>query len=165
MGHGQGPSRIGNKAIQYVGPPTSSTLSSSPTIFLPALRSNAMKRALGLLPDRISSYAASPDEGVLWSERTDDLNVNLVAWSPPHGIEPHVNKACDVLLVGLHGRGHVEIDADPHPVMAGSVVLIPRGSTRSIVAETRLLYLTSHKRQPETFTIDDVNLPPPGVHP
>lgn len=136
-------------------------LSGTPTVFLPDLRSKSMKRVIGLSPAVISTYAGSPDEGVLWSEKTDDLNVNLVAWSPLHGVEPHVNDACDVLLVGLHGRGRVEVDADPNPLTAGSVILLPRGSTRSIHAETRLLYLTSHKRQPETFTIDDV---PPSSH-
>ncbi|MDE1819532.1 MAG: hypothetical protein KGJ23_06545 [Euryarchaeota archaeon] len=113
-----------------------------------------MKRPAGLTPDLIALYADSPDEGVCWSEKTADLNVNLVAWSPSHGVDPHVNEACDVLLVGLHGRGRVEIDANPHPVLTGSVILIPRGSTRAIIAETRMLYLTSHVRQPETFDVD-----------
>lgn len=112
-----------------------------------------MKRRRPSLPDLVASYVDSPREGVVWSDRSEELNVNLVAWSPPHGVEAHVNRACDVLLVGLYGRGHAEIDAATRPLSAGAVLLVPRGSTRSIVAETRLLYLTCHRRQPETFSV------------
>ena len=56
------------------------------------------------------------------------------------------------LALGL-GVGVLSILGALLALVAGVVLLVPRGSTRSIVAETRLLYLTCHRRQPETFSV------------
>lgn len=118
-------------------------------------------------PELLERYAANSQEGVCWSRRSDELDVNLVAWSPDHGVGSHVNSACDVLLVGLRGRGDVTIGGRVVRLEPGNVLVVPRGVDRAIRAQTRLLYLTCHRRQPGTFRIDDLlsapNPVPDGV--
>lgn len=117
---------------------------------------------MGLDPAMIRRYAASSREGVCWSFRSHDLDVNLVAWSPSHGVESHVNEACDVLLVGLRGRGWVEVDGRRTSLGPGAVVMVPRGAHRAIRARTRLVYLSGHRRRTATF--DTVELFAPRPH-
>lgn len=82
--------------------------------------------------------------GVCWSATPLGLNLNLVAWNPGEGVESHVNHAVDVVMVVLEGRGTLTTDGDVHELTAGSVVVVPRGTSRSIKAETRLVYVSVH---------------------
>lgn len=107
-------------------------------------------------PALLREIAGSSREGVCWSHRSDDLDLNLVAWSPAHGVEPHVNTACDVLVVGLSGEGEVRIDRQVERLLPGRTLVVPMGAMRSIRAETRLLYLTCHRRQRVTFEPNEV---------
>ena len=113
-------------------------------------------QAMGLLPDQEAEVARSGREGVCWSAASEDLDVNLVAWNPSHGVAAHVNDGVDVLLVGLRGRGEVEVDGRPLRLGPGRVLLVPRGALRSIRAETRLLYLTCHRRRSRTFSAEEL---------
>jgi quercetin dioxygenase-like cupin family protein len=111
--------------------------------------------ALELSRETLEVLLRSGGEGACWSTKSDDLNVNVVAWSPGHGVDIHVNEGLDVLIVGLRGRGRIEIDRRKESLLAGSIFLIPRGVQRSIRAETRLVYLTCHRRQSEVFQISE----------
>jgi quercetin dioxygenase-like cupin family protein len=114
------------------------------------------RETLGFRPGLVKEIARSPREGVCWSAGTADLDVNLVAWNPRHGVTTHVNDASDVLLVCLRGRGEVRVDGVPHQLQPGSVVIFPRGVHRSVLARTRLLYLTTHRRRSRTFSSEEL---------
>ena len=57
---------------------------------------------------------------------------------------------------GILGRGRVEFDERPHVLSPGRALLLARGPRRSITAETRLLYLTCHRRQPRTYSPEEL---------
>ncbi len=118
---------------------------------------------LGPLPAEVERVADSPEEGACWSLAGEDLDVNLVAWSPPHGVPAHVNDGVDELVIGIRGRGVIEVDGRSIPLVPGGVHLVPRGARRAIRAETRLVYLTCHRRRPRTFASEE--LVDPGVGP
>ncbi len=100
--------------------------------------------------------AKSSREGACWDVSSDDLDVNLVAWSRSHGVGAHVNASVDVLVIGLRGRGELVIDGLTRPLVPGGVHMIPRGAERAIRADTRLLYLTCHPRRPRTFSAEEL---------
>ena len=86
--------------------------------------------------------------GPLWGLASTDLNATLLAWPPGHGVAEHVNAELDVLVVVLAGRASAVIDGEPHRLVAGSAVLIPRGTRRAITAgEAGVRYLSVHRRR------------------
>lgn len=98
--------------------------------------------------DLIALAGAGSGSGVLWSHRTDDLNVNLLAIESGAIIAEHVNPEVDVLLVGIDGEGVLLIDGEPHAVRAGQATIIPRNTRRSIRGDRgRFTYLTCHRRR------------------
>lgn len=113
-------------------------------------------RVWGLLPENVEEIERSVREGVCWSATTEEMDVNLVAWSPSHGVAAHVNDAVDVLIVGVQGRGVVEVDEGPQRLTPGRILVVSRGARRSIRAESRLLYLTCHRHRPGTFTAGEL---------
>lgn len=91
---------------------------------------------------------APTGRGAVWSATTDDLNVNVVAWSAGEGVGPHRNDERDVLLVILSGEGTVVVDAVGHPVAAGAVLVVPAGTEREVRAgPSGLRYVTGHVRR------------------
>ncbi|TXG87494.1 MAG: cupin domain-containing protein [Thermomicrobiales bacterium] len=99
--------------------------------------------------DLAAVAAATAVRGPAWRLTDTDLNANLLVFDAGQGIESHVNTTVDVLIIGVAGSGTITIDGATHPLAAGRVVLAPRGSTRSITAETdRLAYLTVHRARP-----------------
>ena len=59
-----------------------------------------------------------------------------------------MNDERDVILVVLDGSGTVTIDGVAHAATTGTLVVIPRGSSRSIVAGVEgMRCLTVHKRR------------------
>lgn len=87
--------------------------------------------------------------GPAWTLADRDLNANLIVLDAGQGIESHVNREVDVLIVGVSGQGSLTIDGAALPLSAGRVVLIPNGSARSIRAESdRFGYLTVHRARP-----------------
>ena len=90
----------------------------------------------------------STHDGPVWSETTEDLNVNLVVLRGGHTIERHVNSEVDVLLVGVEGTGVVTIDDRPELLAAGQLIVVPKGASRPIAPGGALFaYLTCHKRR------------------
>lgn len=98
--------------------------------------------------EAVRSIVEGSETGILWSTRTESLNLNLVAWEPEHVVEGHVNDAVDVVIIVLAGRGTVAIDEQRFDLADGAIVTIPRGAARSVTAETRLVYLTIHRVRP-----------------
>ena len=83
-----------------------------------------------------------------WSHQGADLNVNLVVFDAGDGVEEHVNREVDVLLVGVTGEGVVTIDGERHALAAGAALVVPKGARRGIRAvEHRFAYLTCHRRR------------------
>ena len=93
--------------------------------------------------------AATAVRGPAWTLTERDLNANLILLDAGQGIEAHVNREVDVLIVGISGAGVVTIDGAGYPVSAGRALLLPKGSERSIAAESdRFAYLTVHRARP-----------------
>jgi len=86
--------------------------------------------------------------GPIWTDQSEDLNVNLLVLVRDEGIAGHVNAEVDVLLVGVAGAGVVEVDGIECAVGPGQVLLIPKGSHRAIRSSgDRFAYLTCHRRR------------------
>jgi quercetin dioxygenase-like cupin family protein len=99
--------------------------------------------------DLVALLTQGSDRGPIWSLATDELNTNLIRLGPSDNIAEHINTECDVLIIGIAGSGIVTIDGLGHPITATHLVLIPRGTNRSISPqETPFAYLTVHKRRP-----------------
>lgn len=86
--------------------------------------------------------------GVAWSvPHGGDLDANVVVVRAGDTIGEHVNDEVDVLLVGVAGRGTVIVDGESLMLSAGTVMLVPKHTARSIVAgagET-VVYVTVHR--------------------
>ncbi len=96
--------------------------------------------------DLAAVAGATAVRGPAWRLTDADLNANLLVFDTGQGIEPHVNHAVDVLIVGIAGLGTVTIEGSAYPLAAGRVVLVPKGNERSIRAESdRFAYLTVHR--------------------
>lgn len=86
--------------------------------------------------------------GVIRGIASDDLNVNLVSWPAGGGVGEHVNDELDVLLVVVHGEMTVRVAGAPVVVGADQAVVVPKGTSRSIVAGAEgVRYLSSHRRR------------------
>lgn len=87
--------------------------------------------------------------GVIWTlEDSGDLNANLVRFEAGGGVGEHVNDEVDVFIVGVSGKGAVQVDGREHPVSSGTMVFIPRGASRSTRAVSEsLAYLSVHRRR------------------
>jgi quercetin dioxygenase-like cupin family protein len=97
----------------------------------------------------VASVAESdPGQGALWSRETEDLDVNVVAFSAGGGVEEHVNGEVDVLVVVLSGNGQARVGDIGYPLAAGTALLIPKGVARAIrCTEGRLVYVSCHRRR------------------
>ena len=96
--------------------------------------------------DLTAMASATAVRGPAWRLTDADLNANLLVFDASQGIDAHVNHTVDVLIVGVSGTGSVIIDGATYPLSAGRVVLAPKGSERSILAESdRFAYLTVHR--------------------
>lgn len=81
-----------------------------------------------------------------WSQRTDDLSVNLIVLAAGGDIPEHTNAEVDVLLIGIDGEGAVEVEREPGSMRAGQAMIIPKGTRRSIRCTTdRFAYLSCHR--------------------
>lgn len=93
--------------------------------------------------------AAGSGTGPLWGTASDDLNATLLAWPAGGGPPEHVNDERDVLLVVLDGSATLELDGAQHGLGASDAVLIPKGTSRRVVAAERgVRYLIVHLRRP-----------------
>ena len=86
--------------------------------------------------------------GPLWGMASSDLNATLLAWPAGPELEQHVNTERDVLLVVLVGGGTAQIDGERYDLSRGHVLLIPKGTMRSIRAgHEGIRYLSVHLRR------------------
>ena len=92
---------------------------------------------------------SGPDgEGPLWGIASEDLNATLLSWSPGEAVAEHVNAERDVAVVAIAGSGTLSVDGTAHVLAAGTLTIVPRGATRSIVAgQDGLRCLTVHRRR------------------
>jgi quercetin dioxygenase-like cupin family protein len=106
----------------------------------------------GVQSARLLELAAAAREtaarGPQWSAESADLDVNLLAFGAGAGVAAHVNAEVDVLLLGVSGSGTVVVDGADHALVAGTLLLIPRGARRAITGGSEgLAYLTCHRRR------------------
>ena len=96
----------------------------------------------------IVDLTALDGRGPAWGTASEDLNATLLVWRPGEGQPEHVNEGRDVAIVVLAGSGVVTVDGAAHDLRAGTLAIVPRGSTRSIVAGPEgLRCLTVHRRR------------------
>ena len=93
--------------------------------------------------------AAGERSGVVWALRgSEDLNANLVRSASGRGVDEHTNAEVDVIFVGVSGSGVVAVDGDEHPLSAGTLIFVPKGSRRSTKSTSEdFAYLTVHRRR------------------
>jgi len=93
--------------------------------------------------------ASGEQAGAIWALRSsEDLNANLVRFAFGRGIDEHTNTEVDVIFVGVLGSGVVTIDGDEHPLSAGMVAFVPKGTRRSTRSTSEdFAYLTVHRRR------------------
>jgi mannose-6-phosphate isomerase-like protein (cupin superfamily) len=97
----------------------------------------------------LAAVAAAGSHGPAWTNRSDDLDVNLLVFAEGEGVAEHVNDQVDVLLIGMTGNGVVTIDGRQHELGAGTAVVVPKGASRGTRSLTeRFAYLTCHRRRP-----------------
>jgi hypothetical protein len=86
--------------------------------------------------------------GPAWGMASDDLNATLLVWRDGEGQPAHVNEERDVALVALAGAGTLVVNGREHPLSPGTLALVPRGATRSLVAgPDGLRCLSLHRRR------------------
>ncbi|MEZ0324388.1 MAG: hypothetical protein ACAH95_00640 [Fimbriimonas sp.] len=85
--------------------------------------------------------------GPLWGTESEQLDATLLFWRRGEGIARHVNDEVDVLIMFLKGSAVVSIGEQELVSTTGQVVLIPRGSERSLVALEDCAHLNVHQRR------------------
>ncbi len=92
---------------------------------------------------------AAAGEGAVWTLRgSEDLNANLVRFTRGRGVDEHTNTEVDVIVVGVSGSGVVTIDGDEHPLSAGTLAFVPKGTRRSTRSTSEdFAYLSVHRRR------------------
>jgi quercetin dioxygenase-like cupin family protein len=103
----------------------------------------------GAVAADLTPLLAEAGNGVHWTLEPDgDLNANLVRLDPGEEIPTHRNDEVDVLVLGLAGAGHVVLDERTVALRPSMVVLLPKGTSRSMHAgPDGLGYLTVHRRR------------------
>lgn len=98
--------------------------------------------------DLINLLTDSTTQGAIWSHGSEQLNINLVVFNEGRGVQQHVNDEVDVLLIGIDGRGVIEVNGASSVLLPGCLLVIPRGASRSIRSESlRFAYLSCHQRR------------------
>ncbi|HEY1317637.1 MAG TPA: cupin domain-containing protein [Gaiella sp.] len=86
--------------------------------------------------------------GPAWGAASEELNATLLVWRAGEGQPEHVNDERDVALVALAGEGTLVVDGDEHRLSEGTLAIVPRGTTRSLVAgRGGLRCLSLHRRR------------------
>jgi quercetin dioxygenase-like cupin family protein len=86
--------------------------------------------------------------GPAWGTASEELNATLLVWRAGEGQPEHVNEGRDVVIVVIAGSGTLTVDGAAHDFRAGTLAIVPRGVTRSVVAgPDGLRCLTVHRRR------------------
>jgi quercetin dioxygenase-like cupin family protein len=100
------------------------------------------------MPDGVVDLLGHTGTGPLWGLASGDLNATLLAWPPGHEVVEHTTNELDVLLIVLEGGGVAKVDQQEHALVAGSALLVEKGSSRVIRAGADgLRYLSVHRRR------------------
>jgi quercetin dioxygenase-like cupin family protein len=84
----------------------------------------------------------------VWTHVGDDLNINVVHWPAGGGVAEHVNHEVEVLIVGVVGQGQVTISGQLYAIGPSVLVVIPKGTPRSIQSRSpSFAYLSIHRRR------------------
>lgn len=98
--------------------------------------------------DIVDTPTLTGSNGAIWGTETDDLDATLVRWGAGGGVDAHVSDEVDVVMVVLAGAGMIIVDETSAALQVGSVIVVPKGSMRQIVAgDDGLTYLNVHKRK------------------
>jgi hypothetical protein len=96
----------------------------------------------------IVDLTALDGRGPAWGTASEELNATLLVWRAAEGQPEHVNTERDVAVVALAGSGTLTVDGAGHVLAAGTLAIVPRGASRSIVAgRDGLRCLTVHRRR------------------
>lgn len=98
----------------------------------------------------LASLDSTP-AGALWrlAEPGRQLDANVVRIPPGRSVAAHTERDLDVLVFVVAGEGTLTCPDGPRPLREGSLVWLPHGSARGLVAGPRgMSYLTVHPRRP-----------------
>jgi quercetin dioxygenase-like cupin family protein len=96
----------------------------------------------------IVDLAAVHGRGPAWGTASEELNATLLVWRDGEGQPEHVNEEREVAIVALAGGGTLMVDGAEHSLTAGTLAIVPRGATRSLVAgPDGLRCLSLHRRR------------------
>jgi quercetin dioxygenase-like cupin family protein len=102
-----------------------------------------------IAPVDLASLAAGGDRpGALWRLDGEDLQANLVRLGLGDRIEAHRNDEVEVLVVVVSGHGELTLDGQVHPLAPMTLMRVPKGTVRALVAvDGPLAYLSVHRRR------------------
>jgi quercetin dioxygenase-like cupin family protein len=100
-------------------------------------------------PVDLASLAAGQERsGALWRLDGEDLQANLVRLDDGDRIQPHQNDEVDVVVVVISGQGELTLGGQVHPLAPMTLVHLPKGTVRAMVAvDGPLAYLSIHRRR------------------
>jgi quercetin dioxygenase-like cupin family protein len=103
------------------------------------------------MPTRHAPFAHLDDldrhPGPIWAFEGDDLDANLLYFTPETPVPEHVNSEVDVVGVVLQGEADLTVDDERLHVTPGSVFYLPKGARRSLTPLSPFVYLSCHKRR------------------
>lgn len=87
--------------------------------------------------------------GAILGLETEDLDINLVRLEVGGGVNSHINREVDVLMVVVDGEGIIVANGTEYPLANGQAIMIPKGTERSIrnPGESAFAYLSLHRRR------------------
>ena len=84
----------------------------------------------------------------VWQPPTDDLHMNVLVLRGGEEIAPHINQLLDVIVTCLQGSGTITVEDEQVHVETGSIVLVPQGAKRHILADDNgMVYTTVHRKR------------------
>jgi mannose-6-phosphate isomerase-like protein (cupin superfamily) len=97
----------------------------------------------------LAERLAAGGRGAILSLETEDLDINLVRLEAGGGVNSHINREVDVLMVVVDGEGIVVANGTEYPLKTGQAIMIPKGTERSIrnPSESAFAYLSLHRRR------------------
>lgn len=99
-------------------------------------------------PVHVDAYESGQGAGAAFGLETEDLDLTIVAWPEHYEVASHVNNEVDVVTIVLSGSGEIVVDGKTFDLRLGSVVMIPKGSQRSVKSKSvDFRYVNVHKRR------------------
>lgn len=97
----------------------------------------------------LTERLAAGGRGAILGLETEDLDVNLVRLEAGSGVNSHINREVDVLMVVVDGEGIVVANGSEYSLKTGQAIMIPKGTERSVQSpgESAFAYLSLHRRR------------------